>query len=586
MRTVYFCMGLGLLAQGLSAQKIEYFPKENLKPGLRGITYTVLQGDKIEPVETEILGVAKDGIGPGNDMIIGRLIDPKTAVTGAVHGMSGSPLYIDGKMVGALSRRIAMFEKDGHCGFTPISDMLTVDRRVKQGVVAARQTPRVLPDLLKPVRAFFSEQPVSSTHLAIPLAVTGLREKWAEALFGGSGNIPALFQVVAGNASKVDAANIAEAGKKLQPGAPVAAVFMSGDVALAGTGTLTWREDNRILGFGHPMFGFGESAVPMATAEIVTTVPSYLRPYKMANVGPIVGTVSQDRLSAIGGIVGTLPAMGSYRVERTHNGEPRPALTGRFSAHPLLMPQIVGAALAAALLETDDASLKFSATVTGRLEFAGHPALELGGIYSGQDADVIMALMRMLEPVRLMYAQPWEEVAATSLALSIHTTEKQQVWGVESVQAGQKKVEPGSEVTVYVTLRERFGARTRQEFTLPVPESVKTGTFDVRVAGAEELDQAGQWPLLSTARDVDQLIRRLNQRRAGNRLYAQVLTQAPGQIVQAQEQPALPASVREVLSGANQTDKGVALTEKVWSETSAEIPGKVLGGGQLRFEIQ
>jgi hypothetical protein len=588
----FFC----LPATGRAA--VETMPVSALKPGMKGVTYTVLQGNKIEEIQTEILGVAKNGLGPGLDLIIGKLVDPKTALTGAVHGMSGSPLYIDGKLVGALSRRIMIFEKDGQCGFTPIADMLKVGekldepRKTSLSAFANKTAPSRIPAeadrSLASVRAFFPGQSdgVRVDYFATPLSVTGVNPQVWQRLAVEMGMDSRRFFAVPGGGKAENAKNAALGPDSLVPGQPVAAVFMTGSVNIAGTGTLTWREGNKVLAFGHPMFGFGELEFPMATAEIITTVPSYLMPFKMSNTAQIVGTITQDRSSAIAGTVGPVPKMASYRVERTSNGKPRPVLSGEFVTHPLLSPMLVGAALESGILEHDDISRTFTLRVSGELKLAGHEPLKLGGVYAGEDIDILLALMQILRPVMTVYAQSYEVLRAESLVFKLEIDDKPKLWTIESVRADRSKCEPGDTVGITVELNPLYGERTREHFAVKLPENLKSGRFTVRVSGANSLNSAAWQRGLEAAKNVDEMIRRLNDKRPQDRLYVQVLTSAPGAVVADRDMPSLPPSVRGVMQGGNQSPDGTYLNEKVWLETDKTLPGAVNGRQEVELEFK
>ncbi|MDD2676594.1 MAG: SpoIVB peptidase S55 domain-containing protein, partial [Methylacidiphilaceae bacterium] len=211
------CFWCGLPARlPASVPQEPIFPKSQLRPGMHGLTYTVLQGQKIEPLQTEILGIAKDYVGPGLDLIIAKLIDAKTATIGAVHGMSGSPLYVDGKLVGALSRRIASFEKDGHCGFTPIEDMLRVEQE------PSSHPARPLPTQLREAWHWAEPRPLRGAmlradYLGVPLSVGGLNPQVAARFLEALGLRGTPVLAVPGGGT----VTIPGGGSTLEPGAPL-----------------------------------------------------------------------------------------------------------------------------------------------------------------------------------------------------------------------------------------------------------------------------------------------------------------------------------------------------------------------------
>lgn len=568
------------------AHAVETMPVSELKPGMHGITYTVLQGTKIEPIETEVIGVVHNHLGAGMDLIICKLVDPKTALTEAVHGMSGSPLYIDGKLVGALSRRITLFEKDGQCGFTPIADMLKVGEKIDGPSYAGfrRNDSTESKATLAAVQKFFpgQESGVKLESYTMPLAVSGVDpvvwQKVAVAM-GMDGN--QFLAVPGGGQTKVGLGP-----ETLVPGAPVAAVMMTGPVSMAGTGTLTWREGNRIVAFGHPMFGEGETEFPMASAEIVTTLPSYYYPFKMSNTGPIIGTITQDRSSAIAGVVGPIPKLASYRVERTSNGKPRPVLAGEFMPHPLLSPMLIAGAFEGGLTDNDDISRTFWLHVTGELRFVGHKSLKLDGVYSGEDTDLVASLLQILRPVTMLYRQPYERLRAESLSVKLDVTDKPKVLQIASVHADRSTCKPGDTIGLSVELIPLYGERSWEHLTVKLPDNLKSGTVGIRVSSADSLNEKTLQRDFDATRNVEEMISLLNRRRMQDQLFVQVFTRTPGVVVADRELPSLPPTVREVMQGGNQSPGASPLNEQIWTETSKPLPGVVNGQEQVEVEVK
>jgi len=566
----------------------EIFPVDQIKPGLRGLTYTVMKGNEIVPLQTEILGVAKNAQGPGLDLIIGRLIDEKTQLTGAVHGMSGSPLYVDGKLVGALSERIATFEKDGHCGFTPIADMLKVENLIHPASQARQQSeslPLINFTALLP-QNMGSPGPGFSA-LAVPLSVSGVRPdiftQWLNRC--GLGR-EMLLTVPGGGSMDTTSVGALKEAMEIKAGSPLAAVFMSGDISIAGTGTCTWRKGDHILAFGHPMFGFGDSELPMAGAEIVTTIPSFETPYKLSNTGPIVGTIYQDRVSAIAGILGQAPPLATYLIERTHEGEKLPALKGTFAPHPLLTPLLVGTAMQSALSESLEMARTLSVHMTGDLTFANHPALKLDGIFSGEENTLPDLLASTLQPLQKLFALRDDHLVAQNLHISFDTEERMKNWTVESIHTDAREIEPNGQIHLTVELREEYGARTSQTFALSLPENIKSGAVAIRVGGSAELDNNRLTRNIQNAHTVDEMINLFNQRRLQDRVYVQAVTTATGEVVHDREMPALPGSIRSVMEGNNNSVASVPLSEQVWLELSAQLPGVVHGRQEVEVAVK
>ncbi|MDD4933193.1 MAG: SpoIVB peptidase S55 domain-containing protein [Methylacidiphilaceae bacterium] len=557
------------------------FPKSQLRPGMHGITYTVLQGSKIEPLQTEILGIAKDFVGPGLDLIIAKLVDAKTATTGAVHGMSGSPLYIEGKLVGALSRRIATFEKDGHCGFTPIEDMLRVEQEPASD--PTRPSPIQLRDAWhwaepRPLRGAM----LRADYLGIPLSVGGLNPRVAARFLEALGLRGTPVLAVPGGGTTT----LAGGGSALEPGAPLAAVMMTGDINISGTGTLTWRSGNRVLAFGHPMFGFGKSSLPMAAAEVVTTVPSYETPYKLTNVGRVVGTILEDRLSAIGGEVGQMPKLASYRIERLHRGQKLPTLRGEFISHPLLTPFLVELAMGQIFSATDSFGRTFTLSVEGLVHFRNLPSLHLRGIYSGEDGDLASAILEMVQPLQLLFQQPWAEPIVESLEMKTASTEDEESWVIERASVDNTRCRPGSTIWVNLLLQERHGRRISRKVPLTLPSGLQDQPVAIRIASGHALDTRALLRKVPSAESPEELIALLNEQRPNDMLYVQAITESSGLVSAAADLPALPPTIRATLSPPTSSRKAEPWNDLVWSETSLSIPGVVNGEQLLRIDVR
>jgi len=352
----------------------ETLPLAELVPGMTGEVWTVFAGTEPEPFDVVVTGVIQNALGPGKSMILCELTDERVQHMGAVAGMSGSPLYIDGRFAGALSYQVQRFETVRFAGFTPAEDLLEVRQ------IAARldrSDPQQQPVYqapshgdgdsaltpLTPVFGFGGINPLVRNWAAGPLAELGITTT------GLSG----------ANALSTGPGDIAEPmGLGLRPGQAVGAALAIGDITLAGTGTVSQVDGRRVLAFGHPLLGLGEVEMPMMAAEIVTILPSNLSSVKIANTGNVIGTVRQDRLSAIYGEIGRIPAMIPVTVIT-------PQRTLEFSTvrHPRITPMITAIGLSQAVLGSNDAGLNEGFAIKTRVEFADGERLIMEQLYAG-----------------------------------------------------------------------------------------------------------------------------------------------------------------------------------------------------------
>ena len=297
----------------------KFFPLAEVKRGMKGVAYTVFEGVNPEPMQVEILGILRDALGPGQDMILARLHGDKPEYTGVVAGMSGSPVYIDGRLVGALSYRIGQFSKEPIAGITPIESMLQVrdgngaaavaicSGRWKiepmRGALAARQAQGQNDDSFfggAPSGDSFSrhEQP-EIRAMETPLVFGGFSPETVER-FGDTFRAMGLTPV----AGLGGADPTAVQPEPLVPGSAVSAVLVRGDLSMAGTCTVTYVDPKRLLACGHPITQYGPVDMPMTKAEVLASLASPLNAFKIINTTETVGAFTEDRASAIMGQFG------------------------------------------------------------------------------------------------------------------------------------------------------------------------------------------------------------------------------------------------------------------------------------------
>ncbi|HYB52767.1 MAG TPA: SpoIVB peptidase S55 domain-containing protein, partial [Thermoanaerobaculia bacterium] len=343
------CLTLPALASGQPARvgAMETLPVEKIVAGMKGYGLTDLgDGRGIQRFDVEIVGLLKN-FAPRQDLILARISGTGIDNAGVIAGMSGSPIYVDGKLVGALAYGWP-FSKEAICGITPIQNMLDI-RHVPPSPPlpiggAASSTATLLStfasgrfadrmdDLIRPLRPAAENGP-----LPLPLPVS----------FGGIGSGGALVSRVAAAAGWMmvpsgAAAQTRADGGKLAPGSAVAAELLTGDMDLSATGTVTWVEDNAVLAFGHPFLSMGPVSMPMSRAEVLTVLPSLYRSFKFSASGPILGSINQDRSSGILGTFGAGAPMVPVTVRIS--SEQMPTQTFHFQAvHNSMLTPILSA---------------------------------------------------------------------------------------------------------------------------------------------------------------------------------------------------------------------------------------------------
>src|SRR5271154_7397517 len=285
----------------------KFFPLSEVRRGMKGVAYTVFEGVNPEPMQVEILGLLRDALGPGQDMILARLHGDKPEYTGVVAGMSGSPVYIEGRLVGALSYRIGQFSKEPIAGITPIESMLQV--RDDDGAVGMK---------LASVSTEIAGQP-EMRAMETPLVFGGFSEETVER-FGDRFRAMGLTPVV--GLGGADSAAVQP--EPLVPGSAVSAVLVRGDLSMAGTCTVTYVDPTHLLACGHPITQFGQVSMPMTKANVVGALGAPLNAFKIINTTETVGSFTEDRASAIMGQFGKQARMIPVTVHMKDEPTPGP----------------------------------------------------------------------------------------------------------------------------------------------------------------------------------------------------------------------------------------------------------------------
>ncbi len=509
------------------AAATEFFPEEQIKPGLKGEVRTVIRGAEKQTIGVEILGVVEDGIAPGVDMILGRLLGETGTWNGVAAGMSGSPVYVDGKLVGALSYSIGQFTKEPLLGITPIRQM-----------IALKDYPGGILPWNGAATGEFNPAPLA-------LVAPGVS---AAALDGVDDLLRQLGLARGTAAVAVPSSGRGAVHASLEPGDPISALLVWGDMKLGATGTVTWRDGDQLLAFGHPFMASGRAEMPLAGGEIVWTVPSLYSSFKIARIGEPAGTLRQDRLTAIAGQLGPVPKGLPVSVTIKRAGRPEVRKNYQVARDPFLMPVLAAVTFRMTVTQGLGAERDEALRMTGRMKLAGGKEVRFasganaGSFGGSRDQQLGLELMQRIgELVRAPMVLPEIE----SVDLSIESFEPDGAWTIRRALPDRLAARPGDTLRVAVDLESSRGTERRETLEVRVPPGQRPGTYTLLAGSARAL--AGEFGSIDearrrTARTADDYLAALNDAPADDRLEVALAKGAEGIIAAGQEYPALPGS--------------------------------------------
>lgn len=516
------------------------YPLSQVHAGLHGTAWTVFEGTQPEPMDVEILGVLKDSIGPGQDMILARLHGTKPEYTGIVAGMSGSPVYIDGKLLGSLSFRIGQFSKEPIAGITPIEQMFQV--RDLPGIPAPSSPPST------PATPAAANQS-AIRPIASPLVFAGF-SKEAVALIQPKLEAEGL-EPVAGLGS-VD--TNARQPDPVLPGSAISAIFARGDLSVAATCTVTYIDPQRLLACGHPITQFGGILAPMAKATVLATLPSPLNAFKIVNTTETVGAFTQDRASAILGHFGEeasmIPVTISLTPEETAAGPSR-TLHFELVKNRQLTPQLVLASVFQSLNGTNTSGAEMSFDLHGELKIADHEPLKLHAMLSPADTSsgAVQSAIFLYSRFEKVFANPLEEPTLQSLELHAQAIPHRMAAEIESARLNMEEATAGKPIQIEVTVHPYQQPARVIRIPVMLPSTLTEGNLRILVSDAATLDKLslptavpGQHPI-----NLTDTIAGLNRMHDNDRVYISLLENEAQANTATMVYPDIPASIANAI---------------------------------------
>jgi len=563
-----------------------FFPLSEVHRGLKGTAWTVFTGDKPEAMEVEILGVLRGARGPGHDMILAQLLGTKPEYTGVVAGMSGSPVYIGNRLLGALSFRIGIFSKDPITGITPIEQMLEVrdlpfDRDQRTEIrdqlpqvptaenVQAMETPLVM--------GGFSPEAIRLWQQK--MAGTGL-ETVAAGGMGGSSE----------KTAETDAAPSEAAIASVVPGSAVSAQLVRGNLEIAATCTVTWIDAKELLACGHPLLQAGPVSLPMTTAEVVATLASPLNAFKIVNTGATIGAFSEDRDAAIRGVFGAKARMIPVHV-RIHSqllemgtSTDEHKVNVEILDLPSLTPQAVMVVLFQSLLETNGSTAETSYHLTGSIDLDGYPSSPLDLWASAGDSmpAPMKAAFGIAGQFARLYSNGTRQGSVRSVNLDVEAIPRRVGVELEAARlVSGNMVHAGDTVVVEATLRPWRQAARNVRIAVKLPTRLVAGNVRLLVSDAGTLDRILDQPHQpSHAPNMDEALAQARRQHPADRIYVSLLAPETQAGTLGKTLVSLPLSVANTLEPMRASQDVVLNGESAELVTDEPADG-VLSGFQL-----
>ena len=585
----------------------EIMPLNQIKPGMKGVAYTIFSGDQIEKFDLVVLGILPDLLGPHKNIILVQLVGPKVEHTGVVAGMSGSPVYIDGKLVGALALKFGSFTKEALGGVTPMENMMEVtppaphasvasassDSNANDSEMVAGNQPRYeLSSDIVDHSSWLRQDDASHlggaylTPIETPLVFSGIYPS-VLAHFAPQLSQYGLVAVSGGvGAPQPDDANIV-------PGDMVSVMLVSGDMTAAASCTVTAIIKNRIYACGHPIFGLGDVSLPLARGRVVTTMSSQDSSQKIVTTGGIIGTLTADRLSAIMGTSGTVPRVISMDMSLlTPAGEHKShyELADNKDLTPLLVGLVAQNGLTSNNLYSEGNTLKLS----GEIQIAGHSSVQLENMFAPSGAllqDSAIAVGTVQALFSRIFTNPYEQPKIDHISLKLESIPERRFTAIEGAWTDATEVVPGQTVQVKVLLRAYRGSAELRTIPITIPAQVDRGV-NLRILVSDSLGadrtlrpispqaSAGQ------AGGLEQYIRILNRERRNNRLYVTILQPTTTLLLEDKELPNAPLSAVNVLNQRRGEPNATMLRESLAGEWSLPTEGVISGTVSLSVRVK
>ncbi len=555
----------------LSAQT-QFLPLQQIHAGMHGVGRTVFTGTQISDFDVEILGVLEN-IGPKESLIIARLSGGPLEHTGVMQGMSGSPVYIDGKLIGAVAMAFP-FSKDPIAGIRPIEDMLrstpaspAQSSRPKLAMAErdlTRGIPRPEPAMAGDMRMMDIATPISFggfTRATLDAFAPQLRALGLEPRQG----------ISAGSDAQPKMGNPAD----IKAGSMISVQLMSGDMGVGADGTVTYVDGTHLYAFGHRFLDIGATALPFARAEVITLMANVNTSFKLSTAHEWMGSISQDRSTAVSGELGARPPMVPMTLDVTRSSKSVESYKVQMVNDPLLSPLLLQMAVFSVIDRTERTLGAATLRVTGEMEFQDAPGpVRLDNLYAADNGAATQVSLNTAIPAAYILQSDFPSMKLKKVAIHIDAMDEKRQLDIDSVTLSKREVKAGDKLQLNVTLTGENGVETSRQVEYQVPIGAAPGQIYFTVADASVANLTDFRQILtSSPRSPRQLIDTVNELHPNTKAYVRVWRADPAFQLEGSDLPAPPPSVALVLEGVAANLPGIT------SSRNSKIAEMEIDGG-------
>jgi len=578
-----------------------FFPLSEVREGMRGTARTVFRGSAFEEFNVEILGGRRSSKKKKHDLIIGRLSGGGADRTAVFAGMSGSPVYIDGRLVGAISYSFP-FSKEPICGITPIEQIISIFEQ-KAGSKSTANEPRAFSFAELAATSWKPGFPNSSMiqssilatgnpslgvvagqmfqPIATPVSFSGFAQETLN-LFA-----PQLMQVGLLPVSSVGGASAIAPMKKasdttLQGGSSVSFQLTRGDYSLAASGTVTFRDGEKIYAFGHPFLNLGTSDLPMSESHVVIVIPSLNNSFKLAVPDAMVGSMTQDRQTGVFGTLGQAPKMIPVKLNMVTSRGQTETLNYEVVKDDFLTPLLLSITVYNTIISHERALGESTINISGEIKFKNGEPVKIDRRFNGMSASQLAAASVAIPTSALFKSRFDTEIDGVELNLT--SVDGSKAAGLERITLDRAEVKAGESFEVQAFARTESGKVFAQKIPVKIPADTPAGTLLVTVGDCATLQQISASKQF-VPKNLAELVKTINEIKKEDRLYVQTYRVTNGAIIGAKELPNLPPSVLATLN-SDRTAGGMKPTIMTVLTEQEIPPAEFIISGQQVLTIE